>query len=72
MSLSIAHSTFYFGRAVSGLSDINDDGFDDLIVGAWGHDGVGDKTGKVYVYVSDSDVDEDGIGALHDAFPLAR
>lgn len=36
-----------FGWSASGAGDVNDDGFDDIIVGAWGHN---QDTGKVYVY----------------------
>ncbi|UCB51528.1 MAG: FG-GAP repeat protein, partial [Candidatus Zixiibacteriota bacterium] len=40
----------YFGQSVSGAGDVNNDGFDDLIVGAYGNDAVGLSAGRAYVY----------------------
>jgi len=37
------------GRSVSGAGDVNNDGFDDLIVGAAGADPNGESSGKSYV-----------------------
>jgi len=39
-----------FGVGVSGAGDINLDGFDDLIVGAYFSDSAGDNAGRAYVY----------------------
>ena len=39
-----------FGVAVSGAGDVNSDGYDDVIVGAWQNDEGGSDAGKVYVY----------------------
>ncbi len=36
-----------FGSAVNGAGDLNNDGFADLLIGAWGYSG---NTGKVYLY----------------------
>jgi hypothetical protein len=40
----------YFGRSVSGAGDVDNDGYDDLIVGAIYNDAGGDKAGRAYVY----------------------
>jgi RHS repeat-associated protein len=40
----------YLGWAVSSAGDVNADGYDDVIVGAYGYDRWGDKIGKVFVY----------------------
>ena len=42
------------GNAVSGAGDINKDGFDDVIVGAYLHDGSGTGRGQAYVYLGGS------------------
>jgi hypothetical protein len=40
----------FFGYSVSDAGDVNNDGYDDLIVGARGNDEAGNYAGKVYVY----------------------
>jgi hypothetical protein len=40
----------YFGRSVAGAGDVNGDGYADLVVGAWGVPGGGDR-GAAYVYL---------------------
>jgi hypothetical protein len=40
----------YFGNSVSGAGDVNNDGYDDLIVGALYNDAAGDLAGRVYVF----------------------
>ena len=39
-----------FGGSVSGAGDVDDDGYADLIVGAWGSDAGGVRAGRAYVY----------------------
>ncbi len=39
-----------FGQAVAGVGDLNDDGFDDLVVGAPYHDAIGPGSGRAYVF----------------------
>jgi len=40
-----------FGTAVAGAGDINSDGFDDIVVGAPGHDGTLTDEGALFVYL---------------------
>ena len=40
----------WFGWSVSGAGDVNNDGHDDLIVGAYGNDSGDDSAGRAYVY----------------------
>ena len=39
----------YAGSALSGAGDVNGDGFDDVLVGAWGHDDPSPTTGAAYL-----------------------
>jgi hypothetical protein len=42
----------YFGYSVERMGDVNNDGYDDIIVGAYGHAGGGIDRGRAYVYYS--------------------
>ena len=44
----------YFGRAVSGAGDVNNDGFADVLVGARWNSSGGFQAGKVYIYSGQS------------------
>ena len=58
----------YSGFSVSSAGDVNGDGYDDLIIGAWGDDPGGDLSGETYiVYGGASAPGTDGVldlGAL--------
>jgi len=56
-----------FGFAVSGGGDFNGDGADDLIVGAFADDDLGDLSGSAYLYYGEClDADVDGFCASTD------
>lgn len=38
------------GAAVTYAGDVNGDGYDDLLIGAWGNDEGGDDAGKIYLF----------------------
>ncbi|UCE19787.1 MAG: FG-GAP repeat protein, partial [Gemmatimonadota bacterium] len=58
----------YFGFSVSGAGDVNNDGYDDVIVGAFGYNST---TGRAYVYLgaasmdNTADVTLDGEGTVN-------
>lgn len=51
---TLANSDF-FGRSVAGIGDLDDDGIEDIIVGASGHDEDGSGTGAAWVLFLDTD-----------------
>jgi len=61
-----------YGYAVTGLGDINGDGFDDVAVGALYNDALGDRTGQVYIYLGgvagdgEADIELTGLDSLND------
>jgi hypothetical protein len=46
-----------FGSSVSGASDVNNDGYDDVIVAAEYNDSLGDLTGQAYVFYGGASMD---------------
>ena len=44
----------YAGAALSGAGDVDGDGYDDFLIGAWGNDQAGGAAGKVYLYYGGS------------------
>ena len=64
-----------FGKRVSTSGDVNGDGYDDVIVGAWDYSNGQDEEGRVFVYYGDKDepdIDSDGDGlsdTLEDSVP---
>ncbi|MGH7274858.1 MAG: integrin alpha, partial [Nitrospiria bacterium] len=46
-----------FGLSVSTAGDINTDGFDDVIVGAYQNDGGGSNAGRAYIYFGGTNMD---------------
>jgi hypothetical protein len=51
------------GRAVAAAGDLDGDGFDDLIIGAYGADPNGGSSGSSYVVFGDTRVFRDGFEA---------
>jgi hypothetical protein len=49
-SVGMDQSQAWFGADLASAGDINDDGFDDVIVGSPGHDTVNIDAGRIYVY----------------------
>ncbi len=49
--LTGAHESDWVGASVASLGDINDDGFDDFMIGSPGFDAGGNATGRVDVYL---------------------
>ncbi len=47
----------FAGTSVSGAGDVDDDGFDDLLVGAFGDGSAGELTGAAYLVLGEADED---------------
>jgi hypothetical protein len=48
-----------FGYSVSTAGDVDNDGYDDVIVGAYNNDAGGFNTGRVYIYYGDTTLNAD-------------
>jgi hypothetical protein len=59
----------YFGTFVSGAGDVNGDGLDDVIVGAYGNDAGGSSAGRAYVFTCATDADLDRVPDAIDNCP---
>jgi hypothetical protein len=46
----------YYGRSVSGVGDVNNDGYDDWLVGADGYDTSNANAGRAYLYLGSSSI----------------
>jgi hypothetical protein len=47
---SLGEAPGRLGISVSGAGDFNEDGFDDVIVGAWNNGGGGFRSGRAYTF----------------------
>ncbi|MBN2426465.1 MAG: FG-GAP repeat protein [Calditrichaceae bacterium] len=47
----------YYGRSLSMAGDVNDDGYDDVLVAACRNETAGDNAGSVYLYFGGADMD---------------
>jgi hypothetical protein len=61
----------YFGHDVAGIGDVNGDGFDEVIVGAYGADDGGSMTGSAYVYLGTANGIDPGTESKHTASDAA-
>ncbi len=46
-----------FGWTLSSAGDLNNDGFGDIVVGAYGYDGEGTDKGRAYIYLGGTNMD---------------
>lgn len=51
----------HFGAAVSGGGDVDADGYDDVLVGAWAYSGLVNAGGQASLYLGYADDDGDGV-----------
>ncbi|MCA9693046.1 MAG: Ig-like domain-containing protein [Nannocystaceae bacterium] len=54
----------YSGSSVDGLGDVNGDGLDDIIIGAYGADPVGGMSGRAFVVFGKKDTDAVTLGSI--------
>jgi hypothetical protein len=57
----------YFGFSVSGAGDVNKDGFDDVIVGAYQSDARAFNSGKAYIYFGGTSINDTADMCLYGA-----
>jgi len=63
LTLEGSEAAAKMGWSLSGAGDVNDDGYADLLTGAWG---VSSSTGAAYVYTGYRDDDSDGVLSVSD------
>lgn len=51
------HNSEGFGMSVGGGGDVNSDGYDDVVAGAWDNDEAYPNAGKIYVYLGGDPMD---------------
>lgn len=59
VQLSGESSYNYFGESVSKAGDVNGDGYDDVIVGAYGNENGGSYAGRAYIYFGGPNMDNE-------------
>ena len=65
VTLTGAAASDWFGYAVAGAGDVNGDGYDDVIVGAYYNDAGGTNAGRAYVYYGGAESGRDRRPDVH-------
>ncbi len=50
-SMDVDQDNAYFGHSVAGVGDVNKDGYDDVLIGAYGYDNGHTDEGRIYAYL---------------------